>query len=403
MLVVLAAACSKGGGGGAGVFTVEKFDPAPVVKTNSTGLYVHYMPWFESPITNNGKWGQHWTLGNKNPDIVNADGEREIAAHFYPLIGPYASSDNEVIDYHLLLMKYAGIDGVLIDWYGTRDLYDYPANRRNTEALVKGLDRVGLKFAIVYEDQTLGAGGSLDVSEQMSQAQQDMLYLQNNFFSKSNYVKIDGKPLLMTFGPQQLKTAAEWTSAFAVLSTKPAFVTLYGHSGFANSSTARNSAGEFIWVDALPMETKYATKGNFDIFWGGAYPGFDDFYVEGNWGSSPLAPIAHENGALLGRLLDMARAQGVDWLQLITWNDFGEGTMIEPTKEFGYTFLNKVQSFAGVSYSTATLERILDYYMLKKELEADVEAQKRLLQAFYYYISAQEGKAAQLINELKSK
>ncbi len=30
-------------------------------------------------------------------------------------------------------------------------------------------------------------------------------------------------------------------------------------------------------------------------------------------------------------------------IQLVTWNDYGEGTMIEPTHEFGYTFLEIVQ------------------------------------------------------------
>jgi hypothetical protein len=406
MLTVLVASCGGGGGtDGDDGFEVVKFEPAPVTKSNSTGLYVHYMPWFETKETNGGKWGQHWTMANRNPDNVAPDGTREIAAHYYPLIGPYASSDAEVIDYHLLLMKYSGIDVVLIDWYGTRDLYDYPANRRNTEALVKGLERVGLEFAIVYEDQTLGAGGGsdqLDASAQIDQAQRDMQYLETNFFGKSNYVRIDGKPLLMTFGPQQLNTAAEWTSVFAVLRTKPAFVALYGHARLANSETVKNATGEYIWVDAIPIETKYAEKENFDIFWGGAWPGFDDFYVEGGGGTSPLADIDHENGALLTRLLDMAKTQGVERLQLITWNDFGEGTMLEPTREFGFNFLGRVQSFAGVSYSTSTLEGILDYYNLKKELKGDKEAEKRLQQAFYYYISAQESEAAQLMNELKN-
>ena len=31
-------------------------------------------------------------------------------------------------------------------------------------------------------------------------------------------------------------------------------------------------------------------------------------------------------------------------VQLVTWNDYGEGTMIEPTHEFGYTFLEVIQS-----------------------------------------------------------
>lgn len=389
---------NKGNGNGN---EIEKFEPASATKTNPMNLYVHYMPWFETKETNNGTWGQHWTMANKNPDKTDAGGKREIASHYYPLIGPYASSDEAVIEYHLLLMKYSGVDGILIDWYGTRDKYDYKANKTNTEAIVKGLEKVGLKFAIVYEDQTLK--DDLEGNAKITQAKADMQYLESNFFGKSNYIKIDSKPFLMVFGPQQIKTPAEWTNIFSSLKNKPAFVTLYGHSGLASNTANKNAAGEYIWVDATSMETKYAVKDNFDIFFGGAYPGFKDFYKEGGWGNSVLATIDHQDAALLHSLLQMAKNKNTGYLQLITWNDFGEGTMIEPTQEFGYKFLNEIQIFSGISYNTQVLESILDYYNLKKKYKGNTQIEKELLQAFYYYISLQDTKAQQIVNELKNR
>ena len=81
----------------------EVTGPPPVQKTNSMKVYMHYMPWFQSkPFA--GYWGSHWTMANKNPDIVDANGQRQIASHYYPLIGPYASRDKVVIEYHLLVM-----------------------------------------------------------------------------------------------------------------------------------------------------------------------------------------------------------------------------------------------------------------------------------------------------------
>jgi len=53
-----------------------------------------------------------------DPDTVNVSGERQIASWYYPLIGPYDSSDPAVLEYHVLLMKLAGVDGVIVDWYG---------------------------------------------------------------------------------------------------------------------------------------------------------------------------------------------------------------------------------------------------------------------------------------------
>jgi hypothetical protein len=42
-------------------------------------------------------------------------------------------------------------------------------------------------------------------------------------------------------------------------------------------------------------------------------------------------------------MLDVGMDGPWDIIQLVTWNDYGEGTMIEPTHEFGYTFLEVVQ------------------------------------------------------------
>ena len=43
-------------------------------------VFVHYMPWFETPEFQ-GYWGYHWKMNNKNPDLVT-DGKREIVMVF---------------------------------------------------------------------------------------------------------------------------------------------------------------------------------------------------------------------------------------------------------------------------------------------------------------------------------
>ena len=34
------------------------------------------------------------------------------------MIGPYATNDDRVLDYHFELMKLAKVDGIILDWYG---------------------------------------------------------------------------------------------------------------------------------------------------------------------------------------------------------------------------------------------------------------------------------------------
>ncbi|MHA3787015.1 glycoside hydrolase family 71/99-like protein [Flavobacterium hauense] len=379
----------------------EVLDPVAVTKTNSTKIYMHYMPWFETKESSpDGQWGYHWKMGNKNPDITDANGKREIASHYYPLIGPYHSGDKEVIENHLLMMKYAGIDGVLIDWYGTYNLNDYRINKENAEQLIEMLDEVGLEYAIVYEDRFLtnivDAGLAPTI---ISAAKTDFSYLQNNYFNDANYIKVNDKPLLLNFGPITLTQPSDWTSAFSGLNPKPTFLTLW----YESADAGVNASGEYSWVyqDNSHISNFYANKlSGLDVAIGSAYPGFKDYYQQGGGGAAIGWTIEHNNGATLDETLTMAKNANLKYLQLITWNDFGEGTMIEPTAEFGYTYVEKVKAFSGVQNTGVWFSEISKLYNLRKQYKGNSGIQAKLNKAFDYFVSMQPEKAVQLLNEI---
>jgi len=380
----------------------ETFEPVAIEKTNSTKIYVHYMPWFETNESSaNKKWGYHWTMANKNPNTIGANGRREIASYYYPLIGPYHSGDKNVIENHLLLMKYSGIDGVLIDWYGTYDVNDYRMVKENTEQLIAMLDKVGLEYAIVYEDRV--TKNVVDAQKAISvtaAAKTDLAYMQNNYFDDKNYIKINGKPLLLNFGPIILQTPAEWTNVFNTLTTKPTFLTLWDQSVEAGD----NASGEYAWVfkNSTYLTNFYTnTKSKLSVAMGSAYPGFKDFYAEGGGGDAIGWTIEPNNGATLDETLSLAKNANLNYLQLITWNDFGEGKMFEPTVEFGYSYIEKVKTFAGVKNTETVFPDISKLYNLRVEKKGSADAQKKLDQAFNYFVSMQSAKAKQLINEIK--
>lgn len=379
----------------------EVVTPVAVSKTNTTKIYMHYMPWFETKESSgDGQWGYHWKMANKNPDIIT-NGKREIASHYYPLIGPYHSGDKDVIENHLLLMKYAGIDGILIDWYGTFDVNDYRMVRENTEQLVAMLDKVGLEYAIVYEDRFLqnvvNAGKTPTV---ISAAKTDFAYLERYFFNTPSYIKINNKPLLLNFGPITLQTPEQWTNAFSNLTTKPTFLTLWHESSEAGS----NASGEYAWVyqDNSHLSNFYTNNlPNLSIAMGSAYPGFKDFYAQGGGGDPIGWTIEHNNGATLDETLNLAKNANLNYLQLITWNDFGEGTMIEPTVEFQYSFIEKIKTFSGVQNQGNFFSEISKLYNLRKQYKGNTSAQKKLDAAFNYFVSMQGEKAIQALNEIQ--
>jgi hypothetical protein len=140
----------------------------------------------------------------------------------------------------------------------------------------------------------------------------------------------------------------------------------------------------------------------FDVFVGGAYPGFQDFYKEGGWGDGFSWSIDMNNGETFRQNLQKAKNAGVKYVQLITWNDYGEGTMIEPTQELGYTLLEKVQEFTGVTYGENELENIYDLYNLRISNGNNSDNQKYLDQSFYDLVSLHTDKAIHLIDSLKT-
>ncbi len=380
-------------------FQVIKYAPVNVHSESPIHIYVHFMPWFENKNTSgDGTWGMHWTMATCNPDIVDTAGKRQIASHFYPLIGPYACSDRDVIEYHLLLMKYSGIEGILFDWYGSSDINDYGLIRRNTEQIIDRLDEVGLKFAIVYEDRTVTAASAQNPElDRIAAAQDDMFYIEDNYFSDPAYIHIDNKPLFMVFGPEEFHDPDEWDDIFSVFIEEPLFLILNGKS----SETGPVSSGEYIWVDNTLLDTKYNTMDNFNYFMGGAYPGFNDFYQEGGWGGGFDWSIGFNEGLTFRGNLQKAEEYAVDYLQLITWNDFGEGTMVEPTVEFEFTLLEKIQSFAGISYSKEVLEEIYRLYSLRKSGIIGSDYKNQLDQCFYYFVSLQDQRATALMDSLE--
>jgi hypothetical protein len=383
------------------VKVVIKTDAKPVVKTNNQKVYVHYMPWFEDKTTSGtGKWGQHWTMANQNPDIIAADGRRQIASHYYPLTGPYASSDRDLLDYQLLLMKYAGIDGVIVDWNGSHNVYDYPLIKRNTDTLFSRMPGVGLQFSICYEDASLVNVNKVTGQDMVAAAKEDFAYLQNNYFKSSNYITISGQPLLLDFGPQGLKTAGEWQQAFAGLTVKPRLLSLLYQGGVTGSA----GSGEFFWVgatDPAPINDFYNNRSKtLATAFAGAYPGFHDFYKEGGWGNN-LFVINNNGTSTLQNTLSLAKNSNIPYLQLITWNDYGEGTIIEPTLEFNFDYLVVIQQYTGVKYTQTELQLIYKWHTLRKKYAGDAAKQTQLTQAYNYLASLDVDKATAVINGVK--
>lgn len=373
-------------------------------------ILAHYMPWFEAKPT--GKvWGWHWTMGHFDPDQSDREGRRRIASHTYPLIGPYNSADPDVLEYHTLLMKVAGVDGVVADWYGNDDFNDYASIHHRTKLLFYALKPQGLKFAVCYEDRALKAMSERHKwtsAQAIDHAKAHLTFCEENWFQDSSYVTLDGKPLLMVFGPDFL-SPPQWETVLKGLRKAPTFLTLHERRPPA--------VGSFAWPPMWAAKDGVLDSKGLDAYLDRfarqdgpkvdcAFPGFHDIYKEA--GVQPShGYLDPQNGETFRRTLHRALTSGSPLVQIATWNDFGEGTCVEPTREHGYRELEAIQDARRqfpadpFPYRPADLRLPLRIYQLRKRVAPSSPLRKSLDEAVSLLTAADGGRALQRLDELE--
>jgi hypothetical protein len=122
--------------------------------------------------------------------------------------------------------------------------------------------------------------------------------------------------------------------------------------------------------------TKDQLNGYLDAFYGKksetigvVLPGFHDSYQEAGLHPS-FGFLESEGGGTFAETLNRGRAAGGRILQIATWNDYGEGDEIEPTRENGYRYLQILRretSPKKAIESDSALNLPLRVYRLRKD------------------------------------
>jgi hypothetical protein len=314
---------------------VSSFIGLGVVLKSRPLLFAHVMPWFSA---HEKELGWHWKM-NKSTEEVRKSGK--VASHYRPLIGPYDSNDPSTVELQVLWMKVAGFDGVIADWYGTEPHYDYPMIHERTKSLFKACDQFGLGISVVYEDQTVKNainGKLIPESESLKIATRTGEFLKSQWLAKPNWLKVNGKPAVLVFGPQHFK-GTEWT-AFKEATGPISFLTLHKSHSFSD--------GGYDWpIPSLGL--KFTREfGDRSLAWKSrvpvVFPRFHDYYVQGG-NPSGYPELPDRSGGTFVETLEMAAEMNPSVIQFATWNDWQEGTQIEPSVEFGYRDLKVVQAY----------------------------------------------------------
>jgi hypothetical protein len=375
------------------------------------------MPWYQAPPVSSS-WGWHWTMNHYTPENEDESGHRPIASHFYPLTGPHDSSDPALLEYQVLLMKLSGIDGVIVDWYGSENFWDYSLLNESTLALFQYIKKAGLLFSICYEDQTIRHmidNNHLVQEDARANAQKEMLYMQKNWFREDAYLRTSERPVLFVFGPQYFKSASDWENLFSVLDATPVLIT---EDNTLPPITTSSFPWPPMWASKDGVLTDkalndyltsfYKKAANWEFWVASVFPGFYDIYKDAGV-SAGYGFLDARDGETFKTTMQLALENNPDAIQLVTWNDYGEGTNIEPTEEYGYQYLEIIQETIRTSinpkfaYTSDDLAIPLKIFRLRKLYEGNSEVNNQLDQAFNSIITGNVDAAKAIIAKYQEK
>lgn len=325
-------------------------------------VMMHYMPWFTQHANS-----YHWAMSLKDTDGLYVQERYQqtgrVAAHYTPLIGPYDSNDEDTIRLHLELLQQAGVNGVIVNWYGTSGRYDYPVLKQAADTIIRLADAAGMLWTLCYEDRTID--DNLSDKDQVAQLHADWEYIRDEYMGQYlGTMLLDAttnRPVALQFGPTKLYQPSTWTdmldAVFSDFGERPHLLGV--DTPYTNNVMPD---GDFSWpgwdLFTNPTTTKIeswhasfyelAQETNWQPIVGSTFPRFRDYYVEGNplnpshpswWG----AHVPSFDGATIDISIFAAIEGGSDVLQAVTWNDWQEGTSFEPSAEEGYTQLLRLQ------------------------------------------------------------
>jgi hypothetical protein len=297
-----------------------------------------------------------------------------------PMLGWYQEGEVSVMEKQLSWMNQYGIDYVVFDWYWGRENKTHLDHALN--AYLRAKDRHDVQFAIMWTTHS-------DYAFSVEQLKAMFQYWTDRYAFRKEYLKVDGKPVVFIFSANQLnKNAVKlgMTTAQVLAMGDQIFkdaglggVSFIG--GVSNGASGVDYSRKSGWTGFSsynlhgPVSFRFAGGRQQTRSYSELAQGYEDqwkymlSHVEGNyvvpmlsgwdrrpWGGSD--DPRHDNSIgdpeQFQKHLEAARSVMLNNPEktkkmgvICCWNEFGEGSFIEPTKKDGFSYLEKVKKVFG--------------------------------------------------------
>lgn len=376
--------------------------PDPVETDINVGVYI-FPGWYRDIGTTDYPYRNH-----------DEDSEWKRCISKYskprPLLGFYDDSLPEVNDWHIKWALEAGISFFLFDWYwnaGEKRLY-----RTLENGFLKARYNEMIKFAIHWCNHPVDWRKPLDFS---AEALEEMIrYCVDNYFKKPNYLMIDGRPVFAIWDIQAILKANGGPEAF---NTKvlprlnkilhdaglgDLYLILVNNNPLSVGNLGVGDAFTGYSYDWVTTDTPYAPPGSAPYremveglprVWRAAQKMGTPFIIstQSGWDNTPRAGLQNRwvrtgsTPELFEQTLQAAKKMvdpKLPYVIIEAWNEWGEGSFIEPSKEFGFGYLDAIRkTFAPQAppnqWVQPTIAQIRSYSILSDEELAEATEREK--------------------------
>ena len=298
-----------------------------------------YYPWYGNAEVpgGSGRWS-HWSG-------VDTAAKQIGSSTNYPVLGPYDSHDPKLIARHAEWSKQAGLDGWIVSWWGRRDF-----SGRAMRPILDACKAAGLEATIYYETVP---------RRDPDAAVKEILDVLNRYGKHPAWLRLNGRPVIFVYGRAVQEIGLRgWLSVVAEVNRRyPGGAAIIGDQisraaarvfdGVHTYNTCGSLRGKDLaairrWAAATyPGWVKTAADpGRVSTLT--VIPGYDDTKIR-----KPGLKAERLEGRSYQAQWEAAIAAAPDWVLVTSFNEWHEGSEIEPSAEDGEKYLKLTAEMAA--------------------------------------------------------
>jgi hypothetical protein len=291
------------------------------------------------------------------PAAAGAEGERLVLAFYYSWfdpgswnagktsdvpLSPYNSDDAAVMSRHIDEARAAGIDALVLNWWGAGNRTD-----SNLTALLGIAEQKGFRVAAVLDINSPFMQGTGSYIENLRR-------LLGDHAGRPAYLRFQGKPVVFFYNVARLPVAtwqqirsqvdpdhtAIWIAEGTNLSYQQVFD---GHHLYSITWPSGGSPSGILrkWGDKVRSYNRQ--HGTAKLWVATVMPGYDDRGVR------PKGGFAHsrEGGEYFRQCWQAALDSRPDWVIVNSFNEWMEGTQIEPGRAYDTAYLDQTREWVA--------------------------------------------------------